>query len=73
MNHMVVCYAQSPSIDNVVIHQDKLLEDEIVCDVEFRYVTCPESLIVHYVVSCIVLDHAISAGVLYFLYYVMHS
>ena len=34
---MVVCFVQSPNIDNVVIYEDVIVKDEIVCDVEFRY------------------------------------
>ena len=43
--YVVVCYAQSPSIDNIVIHSDELLEDEIVCDVEFRYIACTHCMV----------------------------
>ena len=37
---VVVCYVQSPSIDNVVVYQDAELKDEIVFDVEYRYASC---------------------------------
>jgi len=36
----VCVFGQAPNIDNVVVYQDAMLEDEIVCDVEFRCTAC---------------------------------